>query len=119
MNKLKFLKNNPSLITNTKFSFGQNYSLYKQSIRYFAINLNIFNKKTNNTNGKSNRLTELQNKLNHPKNINDKDEQDEEEKSINQSREEHSQKVYDRFLKFLENKDSFTWQNNLELIKVI
>jgi len=119
MNNLKVLKKNLSFNYITKLSLVQNNGFYKQSLKYFSFNLNLFNKKNNKTNGLTSRLTELKNKLSQNKIIKKQDEENEEEESVNETREIYAQKTYERFLKFLENKDKFTWQNNLELIKVL
>ncbi len=117
MNSLKVLKRNLISNTFTKLSFAQNNGFYKHSIKYFSFSLNPFTKKSNNV-GMTSRLSELQNKLSQSKIIKKQDEENEEGESVNETREVYAQKTYERFLKFLENKDSFTWQNNLELIKV-
>lgn len=118
MNNLKVLKRNLTLNTYTRSCFAQKNGFYTQSIKYFSFNLNPFNKKNNDSNGITSRLTELQNKLSKSKIIKRQDEDNEEAGSVNETREAYAQKAYERFLKFLENKDTFTWQNNLELIKV-
>jgi len=118
MKNLKVLKKNLSLNSFTKISFTENNQFFKHSLKYFAFSLNPFTKKNNNANGVTSRLTELKNKLSKNKWIKKEDEDNEEGESVNETRESYAQKTYERFLKFLENKDSFTWQNNLELIKV-
>jgi len=97
----------------------KNFSIYSQYNKFFSMSLNPFNKTKGKNIGLTSRLNELQNKFEKNKaNQNKKIDIDEDDENVKASREAYAQKSFDRFVRFLENKDKFTWQNNLELIKV-
>ncbi len=83
------------------------------------MSLNPFKKIKKSASEVTDRLTELQNKLNQSnKNISKINDDEDQVETVEETREIYAQKSFDRFIKFMENKDKFTWQNNLELIKV-
>jgi hypothetical protein len=99
-------------------------SIYYSNIRYNTIlNKVSFNrishfgflnilKKSNNQDSELERYSKLKSKYN-------KDKKEEEgEENIEKLKERAQDESFIKFLQFLENKETFTWQNNLELMKV-
>ena len=85
------------------------FSLNKAS--YFGF-LNVL-KKSNNQETDLERYSKLKSKYSKEK----KDE-DQEEENLEKVKENIQDQSFLKFLQFLENKETFTWQNNLELMKV-
>lgn len=121
MNNLKIFGKN--LVNNKISIFSSNKHaksiLFNLPLRSFAFSLNPFSKSKSNseTSISTSRLAQLQNKFKDKKGIKSSAKLEVGE-SVEETREIYAQKSFDRFLKYLENKDIFTWQNNLELLKV-
>lgn len=122
MNKINFLKknifSNTCIFNSTQFLKNQKFFM---SFQFSNLNpLKLF--RSPSVNDHKTRLEELKTKIysQNKKELKSfyKNSDNDNEESVEYTKDIFIQKSFDRFIKYMGNKEQFTWQNNLELIKV-